>query len=111
MVRVIKRQLVKRSLDMLTQIAKQPAEEGKTSPYNTFWESFGRNLKLGCIEDQANRKVLADLLRFPSSKNEEDLTSLKDYESRYSIYTQCACLLSWSRALQPVSGAFYVMLV
>lgn len=82
-VRVIKRQLVKRSLDMLSQIAKQPSEKGKPSSYNTFWESFGRSLKLGCIEDQPNKKVLAELLRFPSSKADEDLTSLKDYESRY----------------------------
>ena len=80
--RVIKRQLVKRSLDMLTQIAKQPAEENKPSPYTTFWESFGRNLKLGCIEDSSSRKTLAELLRFPSSKSEEDLTSLQGYVSR-----------------------------
>lgn len=81
-VRVIKRQLVKRSLDMLTEIAKRPAEGDKKSDYSTFWEAFGRNLKLGCIEDQGNRKVLAELLRFPSSKSEEDMTSLKDYVSR-----------------------------
>ena len=81
-VRVIKRQLVKRSLDMLSEVAKRPSEDGKKSDYSTFWESFGRNLKLGCIEDQGNRKVLAELLRFPSSKNEDDLTSLKDYTSR-----------------------------
>lgn len=82
MVRVIKRQLVKRSLDMLTQLAKQPEGDSKQTPYNTFWESFGRNLKLGCIEDQANRKVIGELLRFPSSKSEDDLTSLSDYLSR-----------------------------
>ncbi|CAD6579331.1 MAG: Heat Shock Protein [Alectoria sarmentosa] len=75
-------QLVKRSLDMLTEIAKRPAEGDKKSDYSTFWESFGRNLKLGCIEDQGNRKVLAELLRFPSSKSEDDMTSLKDYVSR-----------------------------
>lgn len=81
-VRVIKRQLVKRSLDMLTDIAKRPAEGDKKSDYSTFWESFGRNLKLGCIEDQGNRKVLAELLRFPSSKSQDDITSLKEYTSR-----------------------------
>ena len=86
--RVIKRQLVKRSLDMLTEIAKRPAEGDKKSDYSTFWEAFGRNLKLGCIEDQGNRKVLAELLRFPSSKSEEDMTSLKDYVSR-SVVLHC----------------------
>lgn len=90
--RVIKRQLVKRSLDMLTEIAKRPAEGDKKSDYSTFWEAFGRNLKLGCIEDQGNRKVLAELLRFPSSKSEEDMTSLKDYVSR-SVVLHCQTVL------------------
>ena len=82
MVRVIKRQLVKRSLDMLSEMAKRAPEGDKKSDYSTFWEAFGRNLKLGCIEDQANRKVLSDLLRFQSSKSDDDMTSLKDYISR-----------------------------
>ena len=88
-VRVIKRQLVKRSLDMLTEVSKRPAEGDKKSDYSTFWESFGRNLKLGCIEDQGNRKVLAELLRFPSSKSTDDMTSLKDYTSRYASGVYC----------------------
>ncbi len=59
MVRTIKRQLVKRALDMLSDIAKRedPAD------YVAFWEAFGRNIKLGVIEDQGNRDVLAKLLR------------------------------------------------
>ncbi|KAL3131506.1 Heat shock protein 90-5, chloroplastic [Trebouxia sp. C0009 RCD-2024] len=81
-VRVIKRQLVKRSLDMLREVSERPAEGDKRSDYSTFWESFGRNLKLGCIEDSANRKVLSELLRFPSSQTGEDMTSLKEYTSR-----------------------------
>ena len=58
-VRTIKRQLVKRALDMLGDIAKRedPAD------YTAFWEAFGRNIKLGVIEDQANRDTLAKLLR------------------------------------------------
>lgn len=82
-VRVIKRQLVKRSLEMLKAVSERPAEGDKKSDYSTFWESFGRNLKLGCIEDQANRKALSELLRFPSSQTGDGLTSLKEYTSRY----------------------------
>lgn len=47
--------------------------------YKQFWTSFGKNLKLGCIEDTANHKRLAPLLRFNSSKKEEELISLDEY--------------------------------
>ena len=62
MVRVIKKQLTKRTLDMLTELAKKPKPEGgdaaegaKRSEYELFWSSFGKFLKLGIVEDQANR--------------------------------------------------------
>ena len=107
MVRVIKRQLVKRSLDMLTEVAKRPAESDKKSDYSTFWESFGRNLKLGCIEDHSNRKVLAELLRFPSSKSEDDMTSLKDYTSRYASGGYCQWLSTQTGPrLAPCAGGY-----
>ncbi|KAK9820290.1 hypothetical protein WJX72_008653 [[Myrmecia] bisecta] len=80
-VRTIRKQLVRRSLDMLKEIAGRPEEDGK-SDYLTFWEAFGKMLKLGAVEDQANKGVIAELLRFPSSKSGESLTSLKDYVGR-----------------------------
>ena len=54
-VRVIKKQLVKRALDMLREVAERPDAEGKPSDYNTLWESFGKFIKLGAIEDSANK--------------------------------------------------------
>lgn len=59
--------------------------------YKKFWENFGRFLKLGCIEDTGNHKRITPLLRFFSSKNEEELTSLDEYienmgENQKAIY-------------------------
>ena len=59
--------------------------------YKKFWENFGRFVKLGCIEDSGNHKRITPLLRFYSSKNEEELTSLDEYvenmgENQNAIY-------------------------
>lgn len=59
--------------------------------YKTFWMGFGRHLKLGCIEDPAKHDRLAPLLRFNSSKNEDEMISLDWYvknmkEGQKAIY-------------------------
>merc|ERR1712226_1171890 len=48
--------------------------------YPTFWQEYSTNMKLGCIEDAANRTRLAKLLRFLSSAG--PLTSLSAYVER-----------------------------
>lgn len=53
-VRVIRKQLVKRTLDLLKEVAARPEKEGR-SDYDTFWESFGKFIKLGAIEDPSNK--------------------------------------------------------
>ncbi|EIE19325.1 heat shock protein Hsp90 [Coccomyxa subellipsoidea C-169] len=80
-VRVIKKQLVKRTLETLKEIAGRPEKDGK-SDYETFWDSFGKFIKLGAIEDQANKKQIAELLRFPSSKSGDAMISLQQYVGR-----------------------------
>lgn len=50
--------------------------------YNEFWKEFGKNIKLGIIEDSSNRQKLAKLTRWHSSKNVTDVTSFDDYIAR-----------------------------
>lgn len=54
----------------------------ETSKYDKFWGIFGKNIKLGVIEDAYNRHILAKLLRFYSTKSLDRLTSLAEYASR-----------------------------
>merc|ERR1711959_447463 len=74
--KVIKKNVVKKCLEMFAEIAENQED------YKKFYEQFSKNLKLGIHEDQTNRKKIADLLRFHSSKSGEDQISLKDYIAR-----------------------------
>ena len=54
----------------------------ETNKYDKFWTNFGKNIKLGVIEDAANRNTLAKLLRFYSTKKIDKLISLDEYITR-----------------------------
>lgn len=57
-------------------------EDDEVDKYDIFWKNFGKNIKLGVIEDSGNRMKLAKLLRFYSTNDPEELTSLDEYISR-----------------------------
>jgi len=103
--RVMGKKLVRKALEMLRKLANKAkkeeddsaeSEEGEEGAegstdgtekaeddYLKFWESFGKNIKLGLIEDSSNRTKLSKLLRFKSSFDDgEKWHSLEDYVSR-----------------------------
>ncbi|URD74144.1 Heat shock protein [Musa troglodytarum] len=87
LVRIMRKRLVRKTFDMIQELSESENKED----YKKFWENFGKLLKLGCIEDSGNHKRLTPLLRFYSSKSEEDMISLDEYvenmgENQKAIY-------------------------
>jgi molecular chaperone HtpG len=74
--RVIKKNLTKKSLEMFNKLSENKED------YKKFYEAFSKHLKLGIHEDQTNRNKLADLLRYNSTKSTTELTSFKEYIAR-----------------------------
>src|SRR6202451_2994414 len=75
----IKSALVKRTLDLLEELAaEKPAE------YAEFWKTFGVVLKEGIIDDAGQKKRIAKLLRFHSTAvaGEAAEVTLEQYRSR-----------------------------
>jgi len=74
LLKVIKKKLVRKTLDMIKKISKED--------YEKFWKEYSTNIKLGVMEDHSNRTRLAKLLRFYSSNSDKEMTTLADYIER-----------------------------
>ncbi|XP_021999772.1 endoplasmin homolog isoform X2 [Helianthus annuus] len=97
--KTIKKKLIRKALDMIRKLAEEDPDEihdkekkaeveeskendEKRGQYAKFWNEFGKSIKLGIIEDAANRNRLAKLLRFETTTSDGKLTSLDQYISR-----------------------------
>jgi molecular chaperone HtpG len=74
--RTIRKQVTKRAVDLLDEIASERAED-----YEKLWAAFGRILKEGLVVDAEWKERLAKLSRWSSTQGEE-LTSLDGYVGR-----------------------------
>ena len=107
--KVMGKKLVRKALEMLRKLAtsKDEAEDSgedadevadaeEDDPYLKFWKAFGKNIKLGIIEDAPNRSKLQKLLRFKTNKSGEDgFVSLETYVDR---------MPEWQKAIYYISG-------
>ena len=76
MVRTIRKQVVRKSLDLLETIASERPED-----YKEFWDKYGVVIKEGLHQEPKYKERIAKLLRYENSK-EEGLTSLEAYLER-----------------------------
>jgi molecular chaperone HtpG len=102
----IKSALIKRSLDMLEDLAANKPEE-----YAEFWKTFGAVLKEGIIDDPGQKERIAKLLRFHSTAVTGDAAevTLEQYVSRMkadqkSIYYLTADTLAAARNSPHLEG-------
>merc|ERR1712226_1457445 len=116
--KVISKKLVRKVLELMKELMKKLAkeddsggeddedEEGEEkedkkeekkdksdeeTTWMKFYKEFGKNLKMGCHEDDSNRSKISKLLRSKSTKSEDKEISLDKYldrmtESQESIY-------------------------
>lgn len=101
-VKVIRKKLVRKALDMIRSFSKEKApekvikeaqvnedgsvvleadedKEVREAPYLAWYKKFAPNLKMGILDDESNRVQLAKLLRYQTSKSDGKYISLEDY--------------------------------
>lgn len=79
LVESIKKSCTQKVLNLLENMAENEKEN-----YAKFWSEFGLTLKEGLIEDYENKTHLANLLRFSTTRTDDETqeTSFKEYLAR-----------------------------
>ena len=97
--RVIKKKLTRKAIDLVREFAKKSAEEAKEESeaevsadgevevddttkedkYLEWYQKFSTNFKYGVIQDEPNRAKLLKLLRYQTSKSDGKMISLAEY--------------------------------
>jgi len=97
--KVMSKKITRKVLEMLKSLAdkgktKKPDEEDAESDdqieiateegadYSKFWQQYGKSLKLGVIDDKANKNKLVHLLRYVTSKSNGTAIGLDEYVER-----------------------------
>lgn len=120
--KVMGKKIVRKAIEMIKKLAEEkeeekeekvdevPAETPETETpveeevvekaednanYIELWEQFGKSLKIGVIEDSANRNKLARLLRYKTTLSDGKWTSLENYEKR---------MKEWQKQIYYISG-------
>ena len=57
------------------EAAKEKLLKERKERYDNFYAEFGKAIKLGILEDKTNRKKLASLSRWHTTRNPDGLTS------------------------------------
>eukprot|EP00967_Tisochrysis_lutea_P065445 scaffold85102_cov33-Tisochrysis_lutea.AAC.2 len=65
--------------DEAVEKSDEEDEDDESGKYAEFWKAFGKYIKMGLIEDTANRTRLAKLLRYATSKSGDKEISLEEY--------------------------------
>jgi len=102
MVSSIKKASTKKIISLLEKMAEEEKEK-----YTTFWSEFGLTLKEGIIEDYDNREQLAKLLRFSTTKSENQETFLKEYLD-HKLHGQEEIYYIFGKNLETVKNAPHI---
>ncbi|XP_060119257.1 heat shock protein HSP 90-alpha-like [Heteronotia binoei] len=100
MLKVIKKYLVKKCLDLFAELAEDK------EVYTIFHEQFSRHIKLGIHDDSQNQQKLSKLLRFYTSVSMGEKVSLKDYCARMKKNQMFIYFLAGESLEQVVNSVF-----
>ncbi len=76
-IEVIKRNLVRKTLDTIKTMRKDDKEK-----FEKFWKEFGRVLKEGIFQDHRNQETLLEICQFDSTYSDDEQTTIVDYIER-----------------------------